>query len=351
MPDDLFSQARAQAIAEHYRRPRDKGYKSTPGHARNVIGVSVGPKIQDGKPKDSCIRFYVEKKIRPLAAVDELFRIPEKLVGDVPTDVIEARRFTSFTDGVGPGTSIGLDYAAPNIDPALAGTLGAIVEVKGVWYALASNHVMAVNGRVPIGKRVIFNPIDKFIVNPNGYIFGRLKVFVPLRPEREGYDNPNRVDCALAAIENPDRVTGEAPGRIFDSADLVDPKPGESVHRVDESESATGVIEDVNARLRIDYPFGTFDFEDMVLIKGYNGPFANPGDSGALVVNDQRKPTAMIVGGSQNYTIACKLSNVRDELRDELANQLQLSSKEAGFQLVLDKLKTGKRRAPPSSEP
>jgi hypothetical protein len=309
-----------------------------------VIGVGIGPRIRNGEPvsDELCVRFYVEKKIRPLEAIDQLYRIPEKLVGDVPTDVVEAGRFVSLGYHGAPGGSIGVDYDAPNIDPGMAGTLGAIVRVGGIYYALGSNHVIAVNGRVPIGQRVMFNPSGKFVVSPSEYIFARLSAYVYLRPEGPDYDSkkPNRVDCALAKVEHPDRVTGEAPDRIFDSSDLQEPKPGDLVGRVDESDKATGVIQEVEARVRIAYPFGTFDFDDMVLIGGYdNRPFANPGDSGALIVNrETKKPTAMVVGGSQNFTVACKLSHVREELGKDLVERKQVNPEERAFDLVLDKL-------------
>ncbi len=186
----------------------------------------------------------------------------------------------------------------------------------------------------------MFNPPERFVDNPNDYIFARLAAWVPLRPEGPGYDpdQPNEVDCALGLVESADRVTGEFPDRIVDCADIVDPEPGDQVERVDDIDKATGIIEEVDARVRIAYRFGTFDFDGMVLIRGIGGEFANPGDSGALVVKNGR-PAAMIVGGSQNYAIACKLSKVRDALTRELPIMLpDHHTKEDGFELVLSRL-------------
>jgi hypothetical protein len=338
--NDEFNNARQRAIGEHYLRARDTQYNTAPGQARNVVGVGIGRKLQGGNPAELSVRFYVERKIRPLEAIDERFRIPSMFPGGIPSDVIETRRFMSFDSEVAPGANIGVDYSAPNVSSALGGTLTAIVKVGDIWYALGSNHVMAVNGRVPLLRRILFKPPQKFIDDPDKYIFARVAAWVPLRPEGPGYDpaQPNTVDCALAVIENPQGVTGAFPSKVVDHTDIADPEAGDEVIRVDDQEEVKGTIEQVGARVRIAYGFGTFDFDDMVLIKGCTGPFASPGDSGALVVKNG-KPCAMIVGGSQNYAVACKLSNVRDGLKRELTATLpEYHAGEDNFELVLDRL-------------
>ncbi len=124
MPTNNEAAARQEAIQKHYLRPRDAGYKTTPGQARNVIGVGIGQRMKLGKPvNERCVRFYVEKKI-PLEAVDEPFRIPKMLAGGFPTDVVEARRFVSFDHEIAPGASISVDYNAPNIPASLARHVG-----------------------------------------------------------------------------------------------------------------------------------------------------------------------------------------------------------------------------------
>jgi hypothetical protein len=329
MPDEKdYAEERQHAIDTHYRRPRDMDYTSPPGHARNVIGVAIGPAMKDGK-EETCLCFYVEKKVKE---IDEPYRIPSPTIGRLKTDVTEARRFVSFDALGGPGSSIGFDYTAPNVDPVLRGTLGAIFQAGNRWYAVGANHVMAVNGRVPIGKPIMFRPPQKFIVNPNDYIFAVLADYVPLVPEGPDYNGyqPNIVDCAMALVDKPDRVTAQFPRYIVDPMRIIEPHAGMKVGLVDDSNGVSaGEVAQASARVRIDYRFGTFDFEDMVLIRGADGKrFANPGDSGALVLGwDQAQdkataaPVAMIVGGSQNYTIACKISNVHKKLMEELAKE------------------------------
>src|SRR5262245_53059451 len=193
-------QERLSEAEQQYRAPADLA-RNTIGR---VIGFGIGPKITKHKemPGAECIRFYVEKK-HPNEAVPDRFRIDKEYKGEL-TDVIETGRIVSFQarSQARPGSSLGLDQRnlRPNIDPARTGTLTAIVELEGKYYVLGSNHAMAVNGRAT-GARVIFRPPNEFIVNPSDYIFAHVTDHVHLT-----HPGPNRVDCALAKID--DRFQG-----------------------------------------------------------------------------------------------------------------------------------------------
>lgn len=312
--------AKPNAVAGYYLRSRDRAFKTPEDHARNAIGIGVGPRYRNGTKgpdNDPYLRVYVEKKIKPMDKSAAFF-IPDK-ISDVPTDIIETRRFVSF-DVAPPGATIGPDYRAPNVDPAIAGTLTAVLNIGNTWYALGANHVMAVNGRVPLGKGILFKPTDKFVNDPGYYVFAHLKAFVRLCPLGTNY-----VDCALAEVDPGDeaKLKDHYADRIINLDAYTDPIRGNKVQANGAAGLTTGTIEDVHGRVRIDYRFGTFDFDDMVLIKGKDDetPFAQPRDSGSLVVDQaSSKPVAIVVGGSQKYTIACRLSRVITDLTNKLQN-------------------------------
>src|SRR5512144_1767234 len=95
--------------------------KDLPRNGR-VIGIGVGPKMKADEVIDKnkkCLRFFVERKIRPKESVPEPFRINEEYQG-VETDVIETGRIVSFQGR--PGSSIGFDETdrdlPANVDPA-----------------------------------------------------------------------------------------------------------------------------------------------------------------------------------------------------------------------------------------
>jgi hypothetical protein len=131
------------------------------------------------------------------------------------------------------------------------------------------------------------------------------------------------VDGALAEVIDQQKIeTGFPTGIVVTSGDIIPPKAGMKVVRVDvdRNEQAKGVIKCVGCKAQIDFRFGAFNFDDMVLIEGEDGAFANPGDSGALIVDQEtNQVTAMVVGGSSKYAIACPLSTVYEKLKDALA--------------------------------
>jgi hypothetical protein len=359
-PEQRHLRAKDQAVRDYLRGPY-KTYKAPPGLGRNVIGVGIGHKNYDPDPKaELCVHCYVERKLDP-GAIPEGFLI-KKTLGGVLTDVIETGRFVAFQgDNVAaPGSSIGLNYLAPNVDPTITGTLGGFVKIGPTLYVLGSNHAMMVNGRVPAGTRILFKPPDQFIDDPNRYVFARTTAYVPLIQAGPNY--PNNVDCALAEVENPDLVETQFPNQIVEFGDPVDPEAHMQVSRVDATDPATGVITGVNVHMPIDYRFGTYDFDDLVLIEGDNGQFAKPGDSGAILVDQvTHKATALVIGGSSKYTIACPLATVFRELTTVLAKQtpvatqptprgnIRMSSAPPKIELVVNSLRDGGSSRPASA--
>jgi hypothetical protein len=300
---DEYLKAKNDAVTKYYPMP-------------TVRGIGVGKPRKKEAQDSECFRVYLEKP--PLDFKNQF--------GQFWVDPIVTGRFVSFDD-FGPGSAIALDYDAPNVDPTLVGTLGAAVKIGEHWFALGSNHVMAMNGRVPILGRIMFRPQDRFIDDPSKYVVARLAAFVPLRQQQpEVTWEPNEVDCALAAVEHPNPLLSKNP-----DIKVVDPKPGMPVKLAGRNGAAIGVIEDVNARLRMDYRFGTFDLDQMVLIKSENEPLAKPGDSGSLLINDDNQAVAIVVGGADNtvadrytvngeytvdgeYTVACYLTKALEKL-------------------------------------
>ena len=316
MPSDTERQEAKYLALSAYCAAR-KDHRTSPILAGNVIGIGIGPRIQRGRRlEEECVRFYVHRKIQRKEAVAPADRIKPQF-GALRTDVIETRRVVSFCPKPAPGSSFGLAYQAPNVDPSLIGTVSAFVNIEGTYYALASNHAMTVNGRVPVGTEVQFRPPNQFVDGLDELIIACTTVHVPL-----SQSGINHSDCALAEVRDPDQIETQFPERIVSSAKLIDPQKGMYVNRVDDTEQASGVITDVNVRMKIDYRFGTFEFDDLILIEGVGGPFARSGDSGAIVVDRKtNKATALVVGGSRNYTLACPLSIALKELADALACQ------------------------------
>jgi hypothetical protein len=128
------------------------------------------------------------------------------------------------------------------------------------------------------------------------------------------------VDCALARLKDSAPVS---PAFAKDTLTLstglpVDPVPGMRVKKVG---AATGLragqIVDIGADLYVDYSFGTFRFDNQIVIDSGSDQidFATLGDSGSLVVDtDSRRATAMIFAASGRFAVACPLAAVFQQL-------------------------------------
>ena len=320
--------AKQHAIERYHHGPK------LPGLARNVVGVGIGAKGTRDL-RNPGVHIYVDRLMGqergPLA-------IPG--YADVPHHAIEAGHLFSFQvaepsmEHVAPGTSIGLNFPdpdqKPNINTSGAGTLGALVKIGDDLYALGSNHVMAVNGRVDEGTEIVFRPPGVFINrDPGKFVFATTAAYVPLTLDPQ---TPNLVDCALARIEKEqvDRVKAEFPNWMVETDQVMEPALGMKVYLVDaEGPGIAGRVMDISAHLRLDYSFGTYDFDQQIIIEPEDGggsfAFAKPGDSGGLIVGEdpndgnKRKAVALIVGGSDQYAIACRLSSVFQKLAEAMA--------------------------------
>ena len=336
--DEKFLYAKQQAETK---------YKFSPGrsHLGRVIAceIGTGTKWENDKlqTKSKCLCFYVERKM----AMDDIHpdnRIETPYEG-VPTDVIATGRLVPFAPLGGPGSMLGLDQRVvrSNVDSSRTGMLGGIVRIQGEFFALGSNHAMAANGRAT-GLQIQLRPRDRFINRPDDSVIARISDYVPLDPF-----GLNQVDCALAHIEDRSfvedqyraRVTAKFPGQIVSSKKGVDPASVKRVTLVNETAQdadgrATGEIVKVGAACRFDFSFGSFDFENLVLIQGHdNKPFAQPGDSGTLVASSDGSVTAMVMGGSRRklpakkgeqplytyYTFACPFNQSLAQLARRLA--------------------------------
>ena len=308
----------------------------------NVVGIGIGKKVKDGETTETpCIRVYVVAKFdqqdAPLRKEDlsEDEAIPVQVPdSQVETDVIQVARFgrnlfapkTREDQAIEPGSAIRVQTTAPNVDSGFLGTLGGFVtDDNGNSYILRCNHVLAVNGRVfkdPRTKPVVVSAglagTQPTIAepSPNGYI--ELK-----------RDAPNFADCAVA------RLVGAA-GKPSGFQKSIEPENVEGlVHKTGAVTGyRVGKIVDTAVDLYIDYSFGTFLFENQILIDGgqeldgtndAEKAFAAAGDSGSLVFDSNEQATAMIFAASGRYAVACPVDPVLAALGQELNKGKPLS--------------------------
>jgi hypothetical protein len=320
--------AKRRAVAEYLNASAIRERGAARGAARgatanprnNVVGVGVGRKLVKGKPTArQAVRLYVAQKLHADVVRPEQ-RLPGVIEG-VQTDVVELGRLRAQAPvpssrkrrrPANPGSSIGFQLAGPSADLLMAGTLGAVVARDGQRFILSNNHVLAHENRLAVGA-AIFQPglLDRG--DPATDTIAALSVFTPLVAS-----GPNRVDCAIAAIQASSLVaTRPLSGvRKLRSATPVAATEGMSVEKVGRgSGHTTGVVFDVSADLTLAYDMGDLLFVDQILIRSPDGHFSDYGDSGALVVDtDSGRAVGLLIGGDGQYSVANHIEDVLTEL-------------------------------------
>ena len=316
---------------------------------QNVVGVGVGYKTagEEDTGEPSFI-IYVLKKLPPR----ELSRsqvVPRKIDG-LNTDVVESGVFrmlnarTSRGRPCQPGMSIG-HYKST------AGTLGAVVKDRktGELMVLSNNHVLA-NGssiqevRARPGDPVLQpGPYDGGTINDR---IGVLHRYVPLvktvsradcpvaaAVARGGtrllnllvadyelrfykhFKNENTVDCALAKLDSPDLVQATIleVGEITGTAEI---RPGQMVQKSGRTTGLTsGIVKSVGTTLQVEMKNDEkVWFSDQVVAE----MVSQPGDSGALVLNLERKAVGLLFAGSDKLTVFNRIGPVLERLEVEL---------------------------------
>jgi len=301
--------------------PRFTAFTASSHPNHNVVGIGIGYKITHGKlTAQRCIRIYVDRKIAKTAMPKNCV-LPPHIKG-VPTDVVETGRFHPLPAVIPkerrrlrpakPGCSIGFQFTGPQAGFVMAGTFGAIVEADGTRYILSNNHVLANANGLPIGS-LIFQPGLLDDGNPQRDQIATLTRFIALTSEQ-----PNALDCAIAAILDPKSVRASflpKVGRLKHSEPITATE-NMRVEKVGRTTGyTTGIVFDVSADIKIEYDLGMLTFQDQILVRGSAGPFSDHGDSGSVIVDrTTKRATALLLAGSASHTVANPLEEVLAQL-------------------------------------
>lgn len=312
----------------------------------NVIGVGIGPKLvreaATGSPKHSIV-ILVRQKV-PLDELHVSQVVPKEIDG-VETDVIEVGDIrllgrTERSTPVQPGMSIG-HYKIT------AGTFGALVRDKttGEPLILSNNHVIAngTNGqdnRGQVGDPVLhpgphdggkiddvigrvarFAPVHRMMTSPTCLraaaaekcmnamcrMMAPAYVFKVLRQT----EKDNLIDAAVAKPVNLRSLRPE----ILDVgaiSGMVKAEVGMPVIKSGRTTGVTkGVIRALDVTVQVDMGDGEQAvFQDQILAT----PMSQGGDSGAIVLNEQRQAVGLLFAGSDKTTIFNKIQHVMNQL-------------------------------------
>jgi hypothetical protein len=282
----------------------------------HVAGVGIGDKYVKGKPVYQSVRVYVSTKQTP-EDVTPRELIPRR-IGNIDTDVVElGAAFIPDKTGIHsepapeagevptfpePGCSIGLNSdSTRHLGRLISGSLGAVLAVGDAFYLVSCNHVISANGRAKNARIQSPAPLDA-ASDKEPEVIASDPVHLPLK-----HDQVNTVDAAIA------RLSSDAAENLSPIAECTSAQVGDRVYKVGKTTRLTfGRVVDVSADILVEYPFGTFQFTNQMLIEGERGRhFAGDGDSGALVIHHETKrAVGMVVAPTGHFTAACSILEV-----------------------------------------
>lgn len=275
--------------------------EGTPARPALINAIAIGTQPDDGSNKESLFVF-----LDPAASECEEAGILNDAKGRVGSAVQAVRAGPFEGLQAASGASIfPLDQDRYNIPPVGAGTFGPIAVAGGKRYVVSSNHVLANNGRTPVGTNVYFpGPV---VNATGGAVIAAFTDYVSLTPPgwplERGSGAANTVDCAWAELPQ-----GVVPGPV----NLLSPPAttGTPVRKVGRTTGQTdSKIRFRNWRGFVDFSFGTYYFVDQfgTYEKAGTDPFAAPGDSGSLVTKPGPGPTlgvGLVFALGYDYSLA-----------------------------------------------
>jgi len=312
----------------------------------NVIGVGVGYKqIRQEETNQLSLIIFVEKKI-PSDRLSKGSIIPGKING-LLTDIVEIGRVRLLENRVDrwrpacPGISIG-HYKIS------AGTFGAVVKDKttGEKLILSNNHILAnatngADGRSSIGDPIL-QPGPHDGGGPKDQIAALLR-FIPIRQTVQDVECPvaatalqagniiihtirprynirltkytndmNIIDAAVALPDKQSLIDEEVLeiGRIEGVGRVV---PGEAIKK---SGRTSGLSEGKVQAIGVTIKVGINEEETGLFTdQAVSNLLSQPGDSGSLIVNSEKKAVGLLFAGSDKYTIFNHIDNVMERLK------------------------------------
>jgi hypothetical protein len=209
-----------------------------------------------------------------------------------------------------------------------AATLGCRVkDSSGTVYALSCNHVYALENQGVIGVTPASqpSPLDVNCAVIQADDFGMLTKFVPI----DFSGGNNTVDCAI--VQTTTSLVGNSTpsnGYGTPSSTTVAASLGQSVQKYGRTSSlTTGTVNAVNVTIVVGYNSGNATFVNQIEVIGSrrHPSLGQPGDSGSLVVDSQRRPVGLLFAGGGGLTFCNPISPVLDQLGSQLSSTLTVA--------------------------
>jgi hypothetical protein len=268
-----------------------------------VVGVGIGAS-QGGEP---VVDVLMREEVAEAGRLAKQF---PKQIGGVPVRVSYIGDLVPLTAGrvalqrpVTPGTSI-----AP-AGSTWVGTLGAITTDGKSYYALSNNHVLAFVDTLPMGTDILQPAAADGGLDAD--VIGQLVRTVPL------LSGVPDVDCALVSLTVEHRAVIDSLGSV---TTVAAPRIGSAVRKVGRTSGLThGTIHNVGVILTVPYPTCDVVLTDQFIVLSEGTPFSRGGDSGSMIVDEDRNAIGLVVAGSPLGCSGCEMARILARLGVHLA--------------------------------
>jgi hypothetical protein len=294
---------------------------------RNVVGLGIGHKLKAGRRRGLALVVFVRRKLdrervsRDRMVPSELGGSPLGIRGSIPVDVRKAgpARVEALIDvnrPARPGYSVGNRVGG-------SGTIGCVVRDRATSarVGLTCAHVLAPLPTSQPGDHVLVPSLADAQANQ---VLSRARIGVVDRILAPGFDDsdiPTNLDLATfrpfsASALNPAiAILAKRPAGIAAGTPV-----GLAVQKVGaSSEVTTGQVRFVHVVFWIGYPTPAggevqAGFQNVIGISH----FSDPGDSGSLVLTEDRKAVGIVLGSTPEFTICLPIQRALDALGCDL---------------------------------
>lgn len=279
----------------------------------NTVGIYAGFKKKNGKTTDQCaiVMHVQQKKPADRLALDGDTPIPpfiELPIGGsmlrVPTDVQEvgllddepAAQFVDPDERVRPCPG---GYSVQPLGLAQRGTLGANITINGLYRMISCNHVLSYNGKFGQIYQPDVTQNENYLCDVSGY------------EHLYTYPSPNVIDpmyndTDLAWCNITPQTGAPEIAEIGTPVGFADPVVNEQIRYFGSFTQLNETTLASTTYLGIIKVFGDRYawFQNMIVLADN---VQMPGDSGAVLVNDQMQIVGMMCGGNSFRALACRI--------------------------------------------
>jgi hypothetical protein len=213
-------------------------------------------------------------------------------MGAIPEDV--------RVEFIGPMRGLGPSDRVTPVQPGVCcahiggprGTLGCIVRKTGTpRFLISCNHILAEEDTAELGTAVV-QPVSGV---DDVREIGVLERAVALA------GTGNLMDAAIARLTINDISAIQFNGKTITEIRTAELKTGNRVFKFGQTtfETSATVLSPIVSNIKLDMRFGSYKFDEQIEIDAPAGsPFADGGDSGALVYDEHDRAVGIVIGGN-----------------------------------------------------